>query len=97
MVCRNRSVRDRRVRPHLAGLIPARRTEGSSVLGILGLLCQKLRDPVDELFGGVDRRAGAVERYGGVGSQSIIGNRLDVVGLRQELAQLATEPRLVSR
>jgi hypothetical protein len=58
------------------------------------LLCQQLRDPVDELFGGVDRRAGAVERYIGIGPQPVIGDRLDVVGLGQELAQRETEPRL---
>ena len=62
-----------------------------------GRLPQQLRDPIDELFGGVDRRAGAVERYVSIGPQPVIGDRLDVVGLGQELAQLETETRLVSR
>ena len=62
-----------------------------------GRLPQQLRDPIDELFGGVDRRAGAVERHVGIGPQPVICDRLDVVGLGQELAQLETEARLVSR
>jgi hypothetical protein len=62
-----------------------------------GMLRQQLRDLVDELLGGVDRRAGAVERHVDLGSHPVIGNRLDVVSLGQELAQLATEPGLVSR
>jgi hypothetical protein len=62
-----------------------------------GLLRQQLRDLVDEFFGRVDRRAGAIKRYVGIGPQRAIGDRLDVVGLGQELAQLETEPRLVSR
>ena len=49
------------------------------------------------MFGGVDRRAGAVKRHVGIGPQPVIGDRLDVVGLGQELAQLKTEPGLVSR
>jgi len=39
----------------------------------------------------------AVGRHVGLGSQSVIGNRLGVVSLGPELAQLATEPGLVSR
>src|SRR3984893_15711424 len=60
-----------------------------------GLLRRQLRDPVDELFG-VDRRAGTVERHIGTGPEAVIGDRLHIVGLSQELAQLATEPGLVS-
>jgi hypothetical protein len=61
------------------------------------MLAQQLRDPVDELFGGVDRRTGAVERYVGIGPQPLIGDRLDVISLGQELPQLKTESGLVSR
>src|ERR1700730_3121322 len=60
-----------------------------------GLLRRQLRDPVDELFG-VDRRAGTVERHIGTGPETVIGDRLHIVGLSQDLAQLATEPGLVS-
>src|ERR1700730_10568349 len=61
-----------------------------------GLLRQQLRGPVDELFCGVDRRAGTVERHIGTRPEAVIGDRLHIVGLGQRLAQLATEPGLVS-
>jgi hypothetical protein len=54
------------------------------------LLGQKLRDSIDEPFGGVDRRAGAVERYVRFRPQPIIGDRLDIIGLGQGFAQLTT-------
>jgi hypothetical protein len=62
-----------------------------------GLLRQQLHDPIDELFRGIDRRTGAVERYVGIGPKSVIGDRLEIVGLGQELTQLKIEPGLVSR
>jgi hypothetical protein len=40
---------------------------------------------------------GAVERNAHLGPHPVIGDRLDVVILGRELAQLATDPRLVSR
>ena len=60
-----------------------------------GLLRQQLHDPIDELFRGIDRRTGAVERYAGIGPKSVIGDRLEIVGLGQELTQLKIEPGLV--
>ena len=44
------------------------------------MLGQKLRDSIDEPFGGVDRGAGAVERYVRFRPQPVIGDRLDAVG-----------------
>jgi hypothetical protein len=44
---------------------------------------QKLRDFIDELFD-------ATERYVRIRTQPVIGDRLDIVGLGQEFAQLTT-------
>src|SRR5712691_5910621 len=78
-------------------LIAARCIDQKAFPKSAGLLRQQLHDPVDELFGGVDRRAGAVKRYVGIGPQPVIGDRLEVVGLGEELTQLETESGLVSR
>ena len=76
---------------------PARCTDSQSVPEIRELLGQQFRESLDELFGGVDRCGGAVQRYVGIGPQPVIADLLDVAGLAEELAKLAIEPRLTSR
>ena len=48
-------------------LIAARCIDQKAFPKSAGLLRQQLHDPVDEFFGGVDRRTGAVERYVDIG------------------------------
>jgi hypothetical protein len=51
-------------------------------------LCQKRCDAVDELLGGVDCRACAVEGYRGIWAQVVVGNRLQIVGLREKAGEV---------
>jgi hypothetical protein len=59
-------------------------------------LPQQISDHTDKSFSRVNWRAGAVERHTTVGPQPVVGDRLDVVGLREELAHLGTKLPLVS-
>jgi hypothetical protein len=54
------------------------------------LLGRKRGGPIDELSGGIYRRADAVERHVRIRTQPVISDRPDIVGLGQEFAQLTT-------
>ena len=62
---------------------------GDAEFHVAPSLTQNLGDTIDEPLGGVDRGARAVERHGRTRPQLVIGDVLQIVGLRQKAGEFA--------